>query len=44
MNTAPCPGKATDNLVLNMTSKLMNMDASCDQIQEHLTPDNKNLV
>jgi hypothetical protein len=29
---------------LNVTSKLMNMDASSDQIQESLTANNKNWI
>ena len=43
MNTTTCPSKATDNLILNVTSNLMNTDASRDLIQERLATNNSNL-
>ena len=42
-NATPCPSKATDNSILNVTSNLMNTDANSDQILESLTANNKNL-
>ena len=42
-NSTPCPRKATDTLISNVTSNLMNTDANCDQILKCLAPNNKNL-
>ena len=41
-NTTPCPNKATDTLILNVTSKLINKAANSNQILESLTANNKN--
>lgn len=41
-NTTPCPSKATDTSILNVTSNLMNTDANCNQILKSLTANNKN--
>jgi hypothetical protein len=41
-NTTPCPSKAIDTSILNVTPSLMNTDANSDQILESLTANNKN--
>jgi uncharacterized lipoprotein YajG len=40
--TNPCPSKAIDTSILNVTPSLMNTDANSDQILESLTANNKN--